>query len=519
MSALPGMTRVYRALADLPPVLLALLVLALLLWTASLRLGYPYDLEWMEGGMLLHALRVLEGEPIYVVPSADFIPYLYPPLYSWVLAALSLLPGVELSLTLGRAVSLAGTLAAAAALVAAARVERAPLAFGVGAAGLYLSCYDESGAFYDLVRTDGLLMGLTTWALVAARAGWLRAAGLLLVLAYATKHTFAIFGLPTLIWLWRAQGRAAALRFALWSVLPALAYTAAMQISSGGEFLTWMIGVPGAHGIVGKRLFPGSQREIFDALPWTTGLAAAVGLLWARRWSAGGAFWVAQGALAIALSAFMRGHTGGFINVLMPGHWTVALWAMLACGAVARRWEHPLLRAALGAVIAVQIGLGRWDPPRFAPSPEDWKAGDALVERLRRIDGEVLSPYAPWLPVMAGKRPYWHLIALWDIDYKEGPYHKAASSVDRAIAERRWAAILVGDDDNLGHGVKKHYERAERIRYRGKAFFPKTGWRRRPEHLYTPLPAGQVRDEAAEKDEALPPPEPDEKLDPEGGGI
>src|SRR3954454_9653847 len=53
------------------------------------RAGFPLDLEWMEGGMLLHASRFAEGKTIYVAPSLDFIPYLYTPLYPALLAALS----------------------------------------------------------------------------------------------------------------------------------------------------------------------------------------------------------------------------------------------------------------------------------------------------------------------------------------------------------------------------------------------------------------------------------------------
>src|SRR3982074_2006529 len=70
------------------------------------RFAYPYDLEWMEGGMLCHALRLVEGQPIYAPPSVDFIPYLYTPGYPWLLFALSKI--FPLGYALGRAVSLLG---------------------------------------------------------------------------------------------------------------------------------------------------------------------------------------------------------------------------------------------------------------------------------------------------------------------------------------------------------------------------------------------------------------------------
>ncbi|MEC8423944.1 MAG: hypothetical protein VX000_09215, partial [Myxococcota bacterium] len=207
---------------DLPAAGGAVYVCILLGLTVTPRLAHPFDLEWMEGGMLLHALRVVEGEGLYVSPSSDFIPFIYPPLYHWVLAAISGVSG-GVDYLPGRLLSLVGTLAGTLALAAGLRREGASALLALGVAGLSLSTYDETGAFYDLVRIDGLLLALWGWSLVAVRAGWLRLGGLLLVAAFATKHNAAAFGLPALIWLWVHKGRPAAMRFAAWSVGPALA--------------------------------------------------------------------------------------------------------------------------------------------------------------------------------------------------------------------------------------------------------------------------------------------------------
>ena len=76
-----------------------------LLFTAVLsRFSYPYDLEWMEGGMLNHAARISDGAGIYVEPSVDFIPYLYTPLYPGLLAAFEPIFGI--SYQTGRAISI-----------------------------------------------------------------------------------------------------------------------------------------------------------------------------------------------------------------------------------------------------------------------------------------------------------------------------------------------------------------------------------------------------------------------------
>jgi len=73
------------------------------------RIAYPYDLEWMEGGLLHHAARIADGSGIYVAPSVDFIPYLYTPLYPGLLAAISDITGI--SYVVGRTISVLSTLA------------------------------------------------------------------------------------------------------------------------------------------------------------------------------------------------------------------------------------------------------------------------------------------------------------------------------------------------------------------------------------------------------------------------
>src|SRR5690349_9688035 len=97
--------KLWRAVA----LLLTGYFVVILLYVFARRFTYPYDLEWMEGGMLAHALRLVEGRPIYAPPSVDFIPYLYTPGYPAVLFALSKI--FPLGYALGRAVSLFGFVA------------------------------------------------------------------------------------------------------------------------------------------------------------------------------------------------------------------------------------------------------------------------------------------------------------------------------------------------------------------------------------------------------------------------
>lgn len=506
----------WRWLLDLPALGGAVYVCVLLALTVAGRLTHPFDLEWMEGGMLLHALRVFEGRGLYVAPSSDFIPFIYPPLYHWLLAGVaSLMGGVDY--LPGRIVSLVGTIAGAGALAAGLRREGANPVLAVAVAGLFLSSYDESGAFFDLVRIDGVLLALWGWSLVAIRAGWLRIGGLLLVAAFATKHHAAAFGLPALIWLWRTDGRAAALRFAAWSVGPALAFIAGMMLEGDGMFLTYLLGVPSGHGIVAERMFIGAPKELVTGLPVLVGGAVAgLALSWGRG-TPGRRYWVVQCALTLFLACLMRGHHGGFKNVLIPGFWAVAMLGGIGVVGLRARVPHWGMALALGVALGFQGWLGRWEPAGFHPLPGDAEAGERIVARLAEIDGEVLAPWQPWMAVQAGKRPSFHLIALWDIDHKWGPLVDEVAVIESDIAAQRWAAVLTVND-RPEYGVRDAYARGALVRPAGQALKPRTGWQVRPHRIWEPAELEPAEPEQGDADDAeLMPPADDAPVGPPAG--
>ena len=137
------------------------------------RLGYPYDLEWMEGGLLTHAQRIADGSGIYVEPSVDFIPYLYTPLYPGIIGMLSPLFGI--SYWIGRALSISSTLGLCVLLVLMVRRESdastkcLATVGGVIAVGFFAATYPWVEGWYDLVRADSLFMFMVVGGLWGLR--------------------------------------------------------------------------------------------------------------------------------------------------------------------------------------------------------------------------------------------------------------------------------------------------------------------------------------------------------------
>src|SRR5262245_24466592 len=77
-------------------IVVGIAVLALIVYVvvALLRMRFPFELEWMEGASIAHIDRLAHGLPLYVKPSLDFTPFIYPPLYFVVASWVAKLAGV-----------------------------------------------------------------------------------------------------------------------------------------------------------------------------------------------------------------------------------------------------------------------------------------------------------------------------------------------------------------------------------------------------------------------------------------
>lgn len=541
-----------RAALRWAPVLACLALLAAHLEVFAARVPYPYDLEWMEGGVLGHAWRLARGLPLFGPPSPDFVPFVYPPGYPALLAALGAVAG--LSPALGRAVSLAGLALAASGLAflvhrATARAGRPDVVAAAFAAAALVGTWQGVGAYYDLVRADALFLGLLAWSVALALEGGTAAAasaGLLLAASFTMKHNAAAWGLPLALVVAGRHGWRRALVFAACAAGPAGLLALRWELASEGRFTAYLLEVPAHHPLLASRLWPDLPARLGTTLPipaalvagWAWRRAAVHGALgaalpavagvlatWAGTWTppevarevvegadAVGFFAVSAGVVAVgtwactgpdrralALPALLGGgtaavalpmwaHNGGYLNVLAPLYAAVVVGAALVLAALARA-GHGGLVAALVAAHAAWV-LGTLDPARLCPTAADVAAGDAVVDAIRGIDGPVFSPYAAWLPTYAGHPPSAHAMAIWDLDYPGGPFADDVRVIDEAVATHRWPAALSSNLD-FHYGLDDAYPgTTEVLDPSDRSFLPKTGLGARPIRVRHP-PAGQ----------------------------
>ena len=286
-------------------VLLAAAALANLAFAGARRIAYPYDLEWMEGGVLCHALRLVHGEPIYAEPSARFVSFAYTPLYPAVLWALS--PVFGLGYLPARSVSVA---AFAWALVVAylfVRREGGSRAVALGAAALPAAAFAPTGAWYDLVRVDSLFLGLLASAV--AVGWWTRngargpvAAGALMTAAFFAKQTALPFAVVLGLVLLVSRRRAAAV-YAATVVMLGAALLAWLHAASGGWFWTYAFALHRRHPfeVAAAALVTPARLALLLApglllLAWALARAPRTGLLYASALAVTGVVAAALGA-------------------------------------------------------------------------------------------------------------------------------------------------------------------------------------------------------------------------------
>jgi hypothetical protein len=453
--------RLIGALLVVALVVAALPALVQLGWHLRLfagRAGFPLDLEWMEGGTLVHAQRIAAGQGIYVKPSLDFIPYLYTPLYPALLALLSLV--FPLGYLLGRVVSLLGFLFALALLVACVAREASGLARGrrisaalvglLGAAAV-MAAFAFTGGFFDLVRSDSLLLALEALALWLALRGesWksAAAAGLVMAAAFFSKQTASIMGVGLGVGLLAVNWR----RALVYGGAAAAALAAGIGLlvkTSGGWFWTYIFKLHQSHGyrwgVIFAKVLPDTLKHLWPV--FAVLIVATVALACTRKlrrtdiilWAAAVA---GEGAAAVGFST-----QWAFSNAYIPAVFFPVLAASVLSGRLllhafdSRRWLSAVPTCAVLLGLAWQNQhIPRPTLAAYLPRPSDYLAAGRLLDRLRSVPGDLFIPFHTYYGTLVGKRTFVHRMGVRDVGAGLG----RPEGLDRALRDQFFSAIVL----------------------------------------------------------------------------
>lgn len=496
-----------------------LIQLGMLLYAMFARFAYPYDLEWMEGGLLGHSQRMLDGDGIYVAPSVDFIPYLYTPLYPGIVAVLGAMFGV--SYQLGRGISILSVIGVVVLMTLAIRRDCEPAegdddrfsawTGAAVAAGFFSATYPWLEGWYDLVRADSMFLFMILGGLYALRVwaregtGWrghgrVAIAAAILGLSFFCKQTgvmyVAVGGAMLLVLNWRRVPVYVGVSGAI-----GLGGTALLNSATGGWFWTYIYEVHQVHDFNMDRFYASFENILWHFPAMTIVIAlglVAVGATAAAkrkmpRSAKGLLLWSYVFAASCVVGAVGWGTQWAHFNAYMPAMMTGAL----ACGAAlcaligcAREWldgeratwAPTAIGMAVAAALGAQLIMAWWTPQKFVPTDRDRDAGDQLIQRIMAVDGDVFIPYHPWYGHLAGKRLYTHRMGMLDMTY--GGKWKVTGWQD-SIRNKRFAAVIL---DNHGprtefRNLRRHYRIEEDLpgtmkprMYTGAQAIPKALW-------------------------------------------
>jgi len=463
------------------------------------RIGFPLELEWMEGGSLHQALRLQQGLAIYPEPSAEFVPFLYTPFYSAVLAALGLV--LPLGYTLGRVVSVVAAALVGLGLWRLVGREGKPRAHQAAAVGMWCAGYVFTFRWYDVARADSLFLALLLWGLVLLRDARGRprravVAGLLVALAFWTKQTAAVFIVASGL-----CGLLVAPREVWWYAATIAAIDGGGMLLgqrwTGGTLWTYLFELHQDHAFNYERFRSKTWGMFGHAAPFLALLAGWV-LAWVVKnkgtWSKdqvlGRVYWGVLAAAGLLVSALGYSTQWAEPNAFMPGvcFAAAALAVMLPVG----RGEA----AALGLVAAQMVfalavepryqpiqdrGLAGFkdsyvwqDPWRTLPKREVWARARDKRDAVEAA-GPLLALQRPWWSVLAGGSGHVGSMGIHDVPKEQA--REIQQSVAAAVAAGEYAAVMLDGEAPLWlrAALQRRYRIAESRRGSGRVL-PLTGY-------------------------------------------
>ncbi|HEX2381386.1 MAG TPA: glycosyltransferase family 39 protein [Acidimicrobiales bacterium] len=468
---------------------------------ALLRLRYPYELEWIEGGMVNHVAQLRTGEPLYSAPSLSFTPDIYTPLYFVIAAVVSFVAGTGFVAL--RLVSLIASLVLLAALAKLGHREtRDPVAAFV-AAGLFAACYRISGAWLDIAREDTLCLALLFCGLIvardacSARRGF--AAGVLMSLSFLAKQVALLPALGVGVFLVVARrGRSTVVAY-LATVAAGIVGTSIVfdWITHGWYgFYVWRL--PAEHQVNQGSLTGFFTNDLLAPLAIAVAIGAiGLAVLRSQRTS-GFAFHVIVGAALLAASYSARLHTGGYDNVLLPVYAEIAVLFAIGLHHVLRAPKRTWLVALVAVACLLQFGRLVYDPVAQLPSRADVELGDQTLAALRRLPQPIYLPGHPWYLEEIGQPANAQSAAIGDVLRGGGTEaQKLAQDLWRTVAEQRYGSIVVESAvgySYLPDNLCRYYEPARPLLPSGDVSYPITGTITGPAEVWLPRAVPDTRD-------------------------
>lgn len=440
-----------------------------LLWLFSKRIVYPYELDWIEGGLLGGVAQILAGHNLYSAPSMEYVPFLYAPGFFYTSALVANFFGLSLL-----ALRLVSALASLVSLLAIALIvfrETKSWFWALVSAGLFAGLYPASRFWFDMARVDALFVMFFLLFLLSLQGGnskgWQVAAGVFAAFTILTKQNGLTMCLPIMaiyfIFNWKSR-----LILPLTFALVFGGISLALILSSDGWYIfycyTMTLLKPNIRVsysifdfindfIVANTLIAALLSLLALALPFFRGAKE-------RAW-----FWLVVFLSTTITSYVAKANVGAVNNVVMP---TFAVFSILFGVCLAEmlnrlQGSSRSYRAAASVFFCllglVQLGQVFYDPSVYLPALDDYRNGERALRLAKKFDGDVYLPNSV-IALMAGKAPFAHPSAIWDVLHTQDDVPAKTlleGELKKAVSDQRFDAIVILPGFDFFPDLQKYY--------------------------------------------------------------
>ncbi len=447
-----------------------------LLYFFIMRLPYPFELEWMEGDSLNTVWRILQNKKIYIEPVLEYIPNIYTPFYFHLSEFVTKIFGFNILVL--RFISVISSILLFFLVYLFINRETGSFFFSLVGIGLMSTTFNITSGWYDLARVDNLfvfLLFLSVYLIRNLRSNLrIILSALILYLAFYTKQTsLFIFFSMTIFVLSRSPRKA--LYYGLAFLLPTVITFLVLNHNTDGWFYYYCFELPSQHALIKKYIHYFWTNEIFlkFGIPFIISIIYFIyychqktKLLPSKELSSYLGFLrndkityhIFVFVSMLLISWTMRIHSGSAINTLIPAYAAICIYASIGFFTLFKNGK-PIHKTVLYFLLLIQFVLLFYLPGRYVPGSEDKPAGYEFISQLSSINGDIYIYNHPYYYHLAGKRPYFSIISLWDIARGDDNAisDNARAIFHDALEDQKWKAILI-DYFGYSKALEKEYK-------------------------------------------------------------
>jgi len=466
------------------------------------RIQYPFELEWMEGSMVDHVMRIIDGKAIYLKPSIEFVPSIYTPFYFYLSAFMSKFTGIGFFPL--RFVSFLSSLGCFALIFSLVKKETKNIFLGFISASLFFAMFRISGAWFDIARCDSLFLFLLLLSVYILRFKnswiWYITAGLSVSLAFLTKQTTLVIIIPVIIYLIFTK-RQKSLFFIGTALFVIMTSILILNGITNGWFTYFVLDLTGSQQI--HRINPTLSRlssfwlkDILATVPVICCIVVPFVFYKLKNFKTNDLFYIVLTIGMVGGTWYSRINTSSYNNVLFPAYAIISILFGLSINYLIEIFQNlktaprKYLMTLIYFLCILQFIMLIYNPLAQIPTQKDIVAGNKFIKEIGLIKGEILAMGQGFLPVLAGKKTYAHRQAIYDIyssGEDSGVSEKLKMELKVAIKEQKFQAIIINSVGNFHMDeVNKYYKKHKKIFIEKDIFYPVTGLKLSPRWIYVP---------------------------------